>query len=205
MVKVTGTVILLCLITVGVAINVQFGDNLPKNLPTRVKLLFSQVQHSETISFSCGNTTFRQQLIADSEIQALSEEGFIVRTIQKDSEWVVVSDGKSRGAAYGCYEALQQLGFGFLHPLKPLIPTNVTCAMCSNSTQQPYWPIRSWHIHTEHPLELTDFLQGFDVKVNGTVTEPWITMMDGWLAFLDWAVGNKINKVRNQWCQRVSL
>lgn len=125
----------------------------------------------------------------------LKSEGFIIRTGLVNGTVYLVSDGSTRGAGYGCYEALQQMGFAFLHPLQPVIPSAVSCAGCSNATEQPYWPVRGWHIHTEHPLELTDFLQGFDVAVNGSVVEPWESMMDDWLKFLDWSVANKINQV----------
>lgn len=125
----------------------------------------------------------------------LKSEGFIIRSGLVDGAVYLVSDGSTRGAGYGCYEALQQMGFAFLHPLQPVIPSAVSCAGCSNATEQPYWPVRGWHIHTEHPLELTDFLQGFDVAVNGSVVEPWESMMDDWLKFLDWSVANKINQV----------
>ena len=34
-------------------------------------------------------------------------------------------------------------------------------------TESPYWPERSFHIHTQHPLELTDVLQGHDIPQTG--------------------------------------
>ena len=36
-----------------------------------------------------------------------------------------------------------------------------------NITESPYWPERSFHIHTQHPLELTDVLQGHDIPQVG--------------------------------------
>ena len=36
-----------------------------------------------------------------------------------------------------------------------------------NVTENPYWPERSFHIHTQHPLELTDVLQGHDIPQFG--------------------------------------
>ena len=34
-------------------------------------------------------------------------------------------------------------------------------------TEEPYWPERSFHIHTQHPLEITDVLQGHDIPQTG--------------------------------------
>ena len=31
--------------------------------------------------------------------------------------------------------------------------------------ESPYWPIRTWHIHTQHPLEFTEVLNGFDIPM----------------------------------------
>ena len=36
--------------------------------------------------------------------------------------------------------------------------------------QKPHWHFRGFHLHTEHPLELTDVLQGFDVPMFGPHT-----------------------------------
>jgi len=31
----------------------------------------------------------------------------------------------------------------------------------SDVEESPYWPLRVWHIHTQHPLELTHVLNGW--------------------------------------------
>ena len=33
--------------------------------------------------------------------------------------------------------------------------------------EEPHWPERSFHIHTQHPLEITDVLQGHDIPQTG--------------------------------------
>jgi hypothetical protein len=33
--------------------------------------------------------------------------------------------------------------------------------------ESPYWPERAWHLHTQHPLELTEVLQGHDIPQFG--------------------------------------
>lgn len=40
-----------------------------------------------------------------------------------------------------------------------------SCAV--SITESPYWPERSFHIHTQHPLELTEVLQGHDIPQLG--------------------------------------
>lgn len=78
------------------------------------------------------------------------------------------------GSLVGSYTVLEMLGFRFLHPLQLHIPSYLYIKDCINSinaskscevniTESPYWPERSFHIHTQHPVELTEVLQGFDI------------------------------------------
>jgi hypothetical protein len=75
------------------------------------------------------------------------------------------------------------LGFGFLHPLDPYTPSflSLPCTRLNSSsssssrscevdidvTEAPYWPERAFHVHTQHPLEITDVLQGHDIPQTG--------------------------------------
>lgn len=66
------------------------------------------------------------------------------------------------GAVLSAYSTLELLGFAFLHPLQPYTPKVLHLRNSStpqNIYEQPYWPERGWHIHTQHPLELTEVLQ----------------------------------------------
>lgn len=65
--------------------------------------------------------------------------------------------------------------------MDPIIPEgSLTCSrtstlcpiMSSEDTtssnmiiESPYWPMRTWHIHTQHPLEFTEVLNGFDIPM----------------------------------------
>ena len=91
-------------------------------------------------------------------------------------------DRISYGAVLSAYVCLEHLGFAFLHPLEPYYPYQISfnpkkcdkytsigttnTKNTSNSelfchmvhTESPYWPERSFHIHTQHPLELTEVI-----------------------------------------------
>ena len=89
------------------------------------------------------------------------------------------------GAVLSAYVCLEHLGFRFLHPLDFYIPSSIRYdpPNCSHYSQKssiqdfclmtdkesPYWPERSFHIHTQHPLELTEVLQGHDIPQFGPV------------------------------------
>ena len=58
---------------------------------------------------------------------------------------------------------LEALGFRFLHPLAPSFPVSSTVDLeaavaalkkGNGTVNAPRWPMRGWHVHTEHPLEL---------------------------------------------------
>ena len=95
-------------------------------------------------------------------------------------------DAVHYGAVVGAYAALETLGFAFLHPLEPHVPQTLSilnvCIAANQSiefagyelsscdldrTEQPVWPERAFHIHTQHPLELTEVLQGHDIPQFG--------------------------------------
>ena len=93
------------------------------------------------------------------------------------------------GAVTAAYAVLEMLGFAFLHPLDSYAPSflslpcthrNVSSSSSSSSSaaaracevdidvnEAPYWPERAFHIHTQHPLEITDVLQGHDIPQTG--------------------------------------
>ncbi|CAN0317589.1 unnamed protein product [Discosporangium mesarthrocarpum] len=80
--------------------------------------------------------------------------------------------GVSTGAVTGAYAALELLGFGFFHPLEPIAPAMIVVPGEDGEPREdrkwlesPHWHFRGFHIHTQHPLELTEVLQGFDRPV----------------------------------------
>jgi hypothetical protein len=124
--------------------------------------------------------------------------------------WAMSSAVVNLGAAHGAYAVLETLGFGFYHPLRPLLPTAASWRIPSPTGTElaissPRWPVREWHVHTEHPLELTDVLQGFDASAAGNETllrtddggydyyESWDSMFWGVESLLEWLIANGQN------------
>ncbi|KAI3649749.1 hypothetical protein MP228_005381 [Amoeboaphelidium protococcarum] len=102
------------------------------------------------------------------------------------------------GLLYCAYEILQQIGFVFLHSEQPVIPPanaiwNGLSLLKSMSSQSPLYPIRRWHIHTQHPLPLTSFLSGLSLRspVDGQISTPWEDMIPLFHLKLQWLIANK--------------
>jgi hypothetical protein len=113
-------------------------------------------------------------------------EGFIVRSQIQHGVTILATNGnfivpnelgikRNGGMIYGAYALLEEIGFAFLHPLSPSIPPTMTLSQqhisrmqhekqrlnIINVIESPRWPVRIWHYHSEHPLELTNYLQGW--------------------------------------------
>lgn len=95
---------------------------------------------------------------------------------------------------YAAYALLEQLGFHFLHPLEPTPPEQLHWPATLTQEEQPHWPIRAWHIHTQHPLELTHVLNGWGPD-GPEDTDGWEALLPEWERFLEWSVANKQNRV----------
>lgn len=131
------------------------------------------------------------------------------------------------GAVTGSYAVLEMLGFSFLHPLEPYIPLAIHLTLFPNAERKiinkPYWPDRTFHLHTQHPLELTEVLQGHDIPQFGPhgphcqkyqklhyqklnpeefsdtnslpYCERWEDMVIDVDYFFEWSIANRLNKV----------
>jgi len=128
--------------------------------------------------------------------------------VMRDSRFVYTAPGSgvpsSIGAGYAAYRALELAGFAFLHAMAPFVPSSLSSGDASDDdlvtvlAGSPRWHERLWHVHTQHPLELTDLLQGFDIEaVDGTgyAGETWESMLPGFETFIEWTVANLQNRV----------
>eukprot|EP00043_Microstomoeca_roanoka_P012301 m.118520 g.118520 ORF g.118520 m.118520 type:complete len:806 (+) comp15451_c2_seq1:171-2588(+) len=218
--KVVGLPALLLVLCAAVAqaqLQLQFGGEISGHVQNSIRSLVNQAidLHSGQAgagTLVCGNTSLSRSVISDAEINSLNPEGYIIRSVSSTGNGhVVAARGQSplplssdphyqnmtaRGSIFACYAALQQLGFAFLHPLRVEMPLSpLSLASIQNTTEQPRWRIRGFHIHTEHPLELTDLLTGFDISINGSVVEKWEDMLPDFERYLQWSVANRLNRV----------
>jgi len=151
-----------------------------------------------------GDTRTRTDLIPDADLAALGSEGFVVRSRDQGGVTSVAADGNRRqghhgvanegGLLYGAYALLEELGFGFLHPLEPTIPAGLDLAGPVDRAEEPHWPRRAWHLHTMHPIELTDLLNGWGPGGPGDAAG-WRAQLPEWERFCEWAVANRQNEV----------
>lgn len=111
------------------------------------------------------------------------------------------------GAAAASFAVLELLGFSFIHPMDPFVPNTISLEETElELDESPYWTSRTWHIHTQHPLEFTEVLNGFDIPMfvkeeedrecGRTIhCEKWSDMFQTLNGLFQWLLANKQNRV----------
>lgn len=151
---------------------IALGDDVPSAIAARIPELLTPASPLPVIMWtpsvviaegsrvvSVGDTPFTAALITPDEV--VIDEGYVLRGGVISGATVLAADGAGRGVAYGAYALLEELGFSFLHPLAPTRPTELAWPANADDVVRasaPRWPYRNWHLHTMHPLELTDML-----------------------------------------------
>jgi hypothetical protein len=200
---------------------VVFGENLPPALPGRIEALIRGAAPHEvvvgvfdtlppilpegSVILSFGNTRVSSEVIDGGTLAGLGSEGFVVKSGVVQGTPTLAADGNviapdpfghgSLGAAYGAYALLESLGFAFLHPLAPTLPSTLSETLPEvDRAESPHWPIRGLQLHTMHPLELTDLLNGWGPA--GPDDEAgWQAMLPDWDRYLEWSLANRQNRV----------
>jgi hypothetical protein len=193
----------------------QVGADVPPRVRERWKeLLTSRVPRlrvapptevvradADTLVLAIGETASTRTLIRGDERKP---EGVIVRQGRIGDAHLVAGDGGAKpeahanlGAVYAGYEMLERFGFAFLHPLAPTLPTRAAFPKAlAEQNVTPRWPTRGLQIHTVHPLELTDLLEGWGPNGPDDAAG-WEAMLPEWNRFLEWSLANRLNRV--QW------
>jgi hypothetical protein len=194
---------------------VTFGDDVSEAVRNRVTAHLTAVSPNlRTISkteaptlaaaallLSFGDTEASKRVIGETE--TFAAEGYALRSKALGQGTVLAGRGAARanspygnlGTHHAAYAMLEQLGFGFLHPLKPSVPKALASVPQNIDVREtPKWEERTMHLHTMHPLELTDFLQGWGP--GGTDDRAgFMGQMGEWDSFLEWCVANGQNAV----------
>ena len=201
----------------------QLGDDLASVVKARVKahlaeravLVVLPADHDvRTLGkgarvVSIGETSVARALIPDADTAALAAEGYVLRSGPLGQATALAVRGSKAtspklprlgdgtvATAFGAYAALEELGYGFLHPLAPTSPEHLVAPAPTPIArrEEPRWPIRGLQLHTMHPIELTNLLQGWGVT--GPDDEPgFLGMLPEWDAFLEWMLANGQNRV----------
>jgi hypothetical protein len=198
-------------------LSVVFGDDVDPLVQTRVKGYLTPLAggalnvlakdalpsaaNEGALVLSFGDTALSRQAIPESE--QIAAEGYVVRSQGLGKGTLIAGRGRARahqafgnlGSHHAVYAILESLGFGFLHPLKAIAPAKLaSVATTIDVKEAPRWDERMIHLHTMHPLELTDFLQGWGPG-GPEDRAGFLAQMPEWDSFLEWCVANGQNSI----------
>lgn len=203
---VTAAVVVPCLRAAdGPGIQVQVGGDVAPAVAARIpelleaagaRLRVAKPGRGETpasLALAIGECPEARAVIGDADCRGLGDEGFVARSAVNKGRPVIAVRGP--GVAFGAYAVLERMGFGFLHPLRPHVPRALRGIPPGLSLREtPMWAVRGTQIHTMHPLELTELLNGWG---NGSPDDEagWRAMLPEWERYLEWALANRQNRV----------
>ncbi len=149
-----------------------------------------------------GKTVASEKAAPDDRVTALGPEGYVLQSAPLGKGLLLAARGNpaadhahgNLGTAHAAYALLEELGFAFLHPLAPVRPSALTVPTKLEVATQPRWKKREIHLHTQHPLELTELLQGMGPG-GGSDESGYRAMLPEWDRFLEWCVANGQNGV----------
>ncbi len=94
-----------------------------------------------------------------------------------------------QGLTFGIYGLLDEvLGFRFIHPKRTIVPNEVRWPNELTYNSQPRFNKKGFHLHTQHPLELTEQLHNPDFP------NAWQDVKE----YIDWLARNRQNYW--EWC-----
>jgi hypothetical protein len=200
------------------SVAVYFGANVPDAIKSRITNLMRNslpkfgnspcTTGENHIDFYFGNHE-KSQISVNEKNSLKSNEGFVIKSTRSSNNSNCLSisvDGRSdvqndikasRGVSYGAYAVLQDLGFKFLHPLKAQadgINLDLSRLAKISRQEEPFWKTRAVHLHTMHPLELTNLLNGWGVS-GPADSKGWDDMLPYWSMYLEWLTAHKQNGV----------
>jgi hypothetical protein len=192
-----------------VALYVAIGDDVPPAIAARIPVLLAQASQgagalpvlawssdlalpvgARVLSF--GDTPVTAELIAPDAVTV--DEAFVIASGAVGNAQAMATDGAGLGVAFGAYALLEELGFAFMHPLAPTVPSALSFPVDLSVTSAPRWPHRNWHMHSMHPLELTDLVNGWGpLGIDDAIG--WEAMLPEWELFCEWLIANRQNEV----------
>lgn len=203
------------------AVHLVFGNDVAPRVRERVIELLSRVSSTPTTVadtatlqpaagewvLSFGDTSVTRKWLSRELTDAQGPEGFVVKSGEEGGVLYLVADGNApkgertsfvvnRGLSFATYELLQRVGFRFLHPFTPRAPSTLAISGPIDVNEKPRWPIRGFHLHTMHPIELTHVLNGWGPNGPDDKTG-WESLLGEWDLYLEWSIAHRQNIV--QW------
>lgn len=177
----------------------EFSSEVPAVLRAETMTLLSHVPNLVVGGTCNGENDLVMAVSVNDELD--DEEILLHCPAQDGARRLRVMSGGGHGAkrpiGIAMTRALRLLGFAFLHPLSPNVPGQASLPIDDIDIREtPHLSIRGIHLHTMHPIEFTDFLNGWGPEGIDD-DEGFHHSFPAWKNFLMWMHANGLNRV--QW------
>jgi hypothetical protein len=190
-------------VPLGDCVRLHIGDDVPLALASEIARLVALVEplgDDCALAIAIGGVNDALGPEGYSIARAVDERGVVTLSVSgQPATWTGI-DTVARspgGAAFGALALLEDLGFAFLHPLDPHVPAALDVDAVVSRSSSPRWPVRNVHLHTSHPIELSELLNGFGPSFTTDDDAAFDAERAKWRAFLVWLVASGGNEV--QW------
>ena len=181
---------LFTVVLTGATVTVNFDPAVPPLAQQRLHYHFEYVECYYPVTVNIGGYS----------CQLNNSEAFQIVAKVTDKEVEINTCSNSpRGLSYSAYHVLEKIfGFAFLHPLqtttRPVDVRTQAKNFTTPVTETPEREFRAFHLHTQHPLENAELLNGFSTYPD---TVGWEAQLGEWISYMEWMIAQKLNRV--QW------
>ena len=191
--------LLFCSLCFGTSVSVDFADNFPVLSKNLVLELLQPFNVTLTKSPSTGLfLVFGSSALNCNLDFGDDPEAFQVLANTTNGLTTICCAGnpsamvKASGSMFATFSLLKALGFGFFHPMRPVLPSSLVLGSSfqNGKVHKPFFPVRGAHYHTLHPLDLTELFFG-----EQSVDKTWDQMLPEFALYLSWLSAHKVNRL----------
>tara|TARA_B100000609_G_scaffold199603_1_gene204803 strand:+ start:4172 stop:6907 length:2736 start_codon:yes stop_codon:yes gene_type:complete len=158
--------------------------------PRKVSRGSSISDASESVILLLGHGVLGDEPAKEEDLKELGEEGYLRwgRSVGGKKVFQIAANAPV-GVQYGLYDLLRKMGVRYFHPANTYTPTNrkdLTLHMGEKMVSTPFYALRGFHHHTQHPIPMSVYLLEPDEKHLPRVRE-----------YVRWLVRNRQNLL--QW------
>lgn len=192
-------IVIACLISTVSTAQIHFNSTQPEKKVMDSEMLLRAMKDLDTLSRQSGLVKIEFIIKNEDTLpvgSTITEDGIhYVHYPEHGYQWsgtypnYTLKSSSVQGLVFGIYGLMDEvLGFRFIHPKMTIVPDDVKWPNQLGYSSSPRFMKKGFHLHTQHPLELTEQLHNPDFP------NAWEDVKE----YIDWLVRNRQNYW--EWC-----